>query len=433
MSTSVTISEYWRLARDNRNFRRLWLAQIVSEIGDWFYVVAIYSLLLELTGKASSLALALALQVLTQTFVGPLAGVINDRVSRKKVMISADLVRAGIVASMLLVRSSHWVWLLYLLLLAESVMATFFEPARNSVIPNVTSSDDVIVANTLSSTTWSFNLAIGTTIGGLVAAFLGRDAVFLLNSASFLVSALLISGMHFVEPHLENAAPLGPRDLFGFNDMVEGVRYIGRDRRLLATVLLKGGLGLAGATWVIFPVMGRMIFPLLRHGFDFERAAMFSMSLLMGARGVGALIGPLVMAPWAGREQERLRRGILIGFLFGATGYSLLGFAPALWLACLCVIIAHFGFSTVWVFSTTLIHLNTDDRFRGRVFAADLGIAMLMIAMAGWAAGGAMDAGVTPRLAASCLGFLVLLPAIAWGRALRWWRPEAERQAATSD
>src|SRR6202161_2834139 len=99
---SISASSYWRLVRGNRNFRRLWLAQIVSEIGDWFYTLSIYTLLLQLTGHASSVALALVLQVLPQTFIGPTAGVLNDRLRRKHVMIAADLVRVVIVLAMLL-------------------------------------------------------------------------------------------------------------------------------------------------------------------------------------------------------------------------------------------------------------------------------------------------------------------------------------------
>ena len=142
---------YGRLVRTNANFRRLWLAQIVSEIGDWFYTLAIYNLLLTLTGRASSVGLALVLQVLPQTFIGPIAGAVNDRISRKRVMITEDLVRAVIVLSMLLVRSRSVVWLVYPLLLAETVMAGFFEPARSSVIPNITPRNDLVLANTLSS------------------------------------------------------------------------------------------------------------------------------------------------------------------------------------------------------------------------------------------------------------------------------------------
>src|ERR1700751_1063224 len=155
--SSVSFASYFRLLRENRNFRRLWSAQIVSEIGDWFYTLAIYSLLLQLTGHASSVALALVLQVLPQTFIGPLSGVVNDRLRRKRVMIAADLVRVVIVLSMLLVRSRNMVWFVYPLLLLETLMAAFFEPARSSVIPNITKREDVILANTLGSTTWALN------------------------------------------------------------------------------------------------------------------------------------------------------------------------------------------------------------------------------------------------------------------------------------
>jgi MFS family permease len=210
----VSMAAYGKLLRTNRNFRRLWFAQIVSEIGDWFYTLAIYSLLLELTGRAGSVALALVLQVLPQTFAGPLAGVLNDRVSRKKVMIAADLARMVIVLAMLLVRSRGTVWLVYPLLLCETVMAAFFEPARSSVIPNITRREDVIVANTLSSTTWSMNLVLGATLGGIVAALLGRNAVFALNAVSFLISALLIGGMRFEEPHVDKELPLRAGELW---------------------------------------------------------------------------------------------------------------------------------------------------------------------------------------------------------------------------
>src|SRR6202171_6572633 len=118
---SISLGSYARLLRTNRNFRRLWLAQIVSEIGDWFYVVALYSLLLHFTGKAQSVGLALVLQVLPSTLVGPTAGVLNDRIRRQHVMIAADLARVIIVLGMMLVRSAQTVWLVYPLLFLETV------------------------------------------------------------------------------------------------------------------------------------------------------------------------------------------------------------------------------------------------------------------------------------------------------------------------
>jgi hypothetical protein len=425
----VTFGSYWRLIRENHNFRRLWLAQIVSEMGDWFYILAIYSLLLQFTGKAQSVGLALVLQVLPSTLVGPTAGVVNDRIRRKHVMIAADLARMVIVLGMMLVRSAEMVWLVYPLLFLETVMWGFFEPARSAVLPNVVGEDQLVTANTVSSITWSFNFAVSSALGGLVAVLLGRDAVFVLNTLSFLCSALLIGGMRFHEPHAADTPPFHLRELVDFSPVAEGVRYIRRDARLLATVLLKSGIGIMGANWVIFPIMGERIFPVRFGGIDATRGAVLGMSLLMGARGVGALIGPLSATKWAGGRGPRMRVGILIGFLCGGAGYILLWKAPTLELACLCVALAHSGASIVWVFSTTLLQRFSDDRFRGRLFAADLGFLMLVIAVSGYIASIAIDRGVAVRTVALCTGAAMLVPAMAWLWAMRLWRDAGDAGA----
>jgi MFS family permease len=421
-TTSISVSAYFQLVRRNRNFRRLWLAQIVSEIGDWFYTLAIYSLLLQLTGRASSVALALILQVLPQTFIGPIAGVINDRVRRKRVMITADVVRMVIVLAMLLVRSRSTVWMVYPLLLVETLMAAFFEPARTAVIPNIAAREDMLLANTLSSATWSVNLLIGASIGGLVAAILGRDAVFVLNALSFLVSAVLIGRMRFEEPHAQVAAPLRARDALDFSPIVEGVRYVRKDRRLLAAVFAKAGELMIGPSWVLFTVMGNQYFHVHIRGIDPQRGAMLGMSLLLGARGIGAVFGPLFSARWAGQSDRRLQLGVLLGYLTIGTGYFGLGIAPNVWVACLFIALAHCGGSTVWVFSTTLLQLNTEDRFRGRVFSADLGLAMLTVAIGAYACGVFLDHGVSARVVASGTGLIMVLPAALWAWAIRWGR-----------
>ena len=409
-----SVGTYVRLVRANRNFRRLWAAQIVSELGDWFYTLSIYTLLLQLTGHASSVALALVLQVLPQTFAGPTAGVVNDRLKRKHVMIAADLVRFVVVLAMLLVRSRSMVWLVYPLLVAETVMAAFFEPARSSVIPNIAAREEVLLANTLSSATWSVNLLLGASVGGVVAAYFGRDAVFLLNALSFLVSALLISRMKFVEPHAESAAPLRAQDLVNFSPVMEGIQYIRNHPAILPTVFAKAGELMIGPSWVIFTVMGAREFAVHGRGMDPAGAAVLGMSILLGGRGLGALVGPVVGARWAGNRDERLRLGILIGYLTIAVGYSLLGFSRTVWMAAACALFAHAGGSTVWVFSTTLLQVHTDDRFRGRVFSADLGFSMFTIAAGAYVCGRFLDWGVSTRTVATCTGMLMVVPALLW-------------------
>jgi MFS family permease len=428
-SSGVSLSNYVRLVRGNASFRRLWIAQIVSENGDWFYTLAIYSLLLDLTGKASSVALALVLQVLPHTLLGPLAGMVNDRFSRRKIMIVSDLLRMVIVACMLLVRSRGSVWVIYPLLFLETVMVAFFEPARSAVIPNIVAENDVIVANTLSSATWSFDLAIGSVLGGLVAAWLGRDTVFLLNALSFAVSALLISRMRFVESHADEANRHPDDKGAGWSSIRAGFEYIAHDPKLAAVVSLKAGVSILGASWVLLPVMGERVFPAPLAGISHARAALFGMSLLMGARGVGALLGPVFASHWTGQREASLRVAVLLGFILGGIGYLLLGGTHNLWVAFAVIVLAHSGTSTVWVFSTTLLHLNTEDRFLGRIFGADLAISMFVLAASTWIAGQAIDSGISPREVAVGTGIAMFLPAALWAFALRMWRSKSGNNA----
>jgi MFS family permease len=428
---NISLASYARLLRGNRNFRRLWMAQIVSEIGDWFYTLSIYTLLLQLTGRPSSVALALVLQVLPQTLIGPTAGVINDRLQRKRVMIAADLVRFVIVLAMLLVRSRSTVWLVYPLLLGETIMAAFFEPARNAALPSITSRGELLVANTLSSATWSVNLLIGASVGGVVAAFFGRDAVFVLNGLSFLVSALLIGGMSFAEPHVESSLPLRAHDLVDFSPVMEGIRYVRNHRILLPTVFAKAGELMIGPSWVILTVMGEREFALHWRAMDAARGSMLGMSILLGGRGIGALFGPIISARWAGRNDRRLQLGILFGYLTVAVGYGILGHAPTVWIAAACAMLAHAGGSTVWVFSTTLLQLYAEDRFRGRVFAADLGLSMLTIAAGAYLCGRFMDWGVPARTVATATGLIMLLPTSLWAFTIRAKQTDTMRKKAS--
>jgi hypothetical protein len=243
--------------------------------------------------------------------------------------------------------------------------------------------------------------------------------VFVLNALSFLVSAVLIGGMRFAEPHAESAAPLRPRDLVDFSPVLEGIRYVRNHRTLLPTVFAKAGELMIGPSWVIFTVMGAHEFAVHWHNVDAARGSMLGMSILLGGRGLGALVGPLVSARWAGRSDRRLQLGILFGYLTIAVGYGTLGSSRTVWMAAACAMLAHMGGSTVWVFSTTLLQLHTDDRFRGRVFSADLGLSMLTIAAGAYLCGRLLDAGIAARTVATWTGLVMLVPAALWSLAIR--------------
>src|SRR3954470_13571219 len=412
---SISLAANSRLLRGNANFRRMWFAEIISETGDWFYMVSLYAMLLEFTGRAESIGLAFALQVLPQALTGPFAGVINDRISRRKVMIFTDLARAVIIACVLFVRTPEMVWLVYPLLFLETTMWGLFEPARTAAIPNIVREDETLIANTLASSTWSMLMFVGSALGGAAAVLLGRDWVFGLDAASFLVSAWLLSRMRFTEPHLAARGPARLRDFFDHSEVVEGFRYVRRDARLKSAILVKGALGVTGASWVIFPIFGKEIFPwpsTAATGITPAHGAVIGMSLLMGARGLGSLLGPLSLAPWAAQRLSRLRVGILLGFIAYAIGYLALGWITDRWLAYAVVTLSHMGGAVIWVFSTTLLQLLTEDRYRGRVSAAELACCTVMLASTAFVAGIVIDHGVNVRSVTIWTGLITLAAAL---------------------
>jgi len=419
---SARIKQYVTLLRENPNFRLLWLAQIVSELGDWFYAIALYSLLLDLTGSAKSVGIAVVLQVLPQVLIAPAAGALNDRLSRTRLMIFADLLRACVVLAMIFIRSADMVWLIYVLLPIETMAWALFEPGRSAVVPTILPRKQLVTGNALSAATWSFNLAIGATLGGLVAALFGRTTAFILNAGTFLLSAWFISRMRIHEEHIQNRPSFRWLELLDFRPTLDGLRYVRGDSRRIAVLCLKGGLGLMGAHNVLLPIFGERIFPATKVLQDWNRAGMLGMSLLMAWRGVGALIGPLVGAAWAGDSRRRMRFGIGVGFAMTAIGYSLLSVAPNGLVAGLCIVVAHAGSSIIWVFSTTLLMLLTENRYRGRVFSAEYALHFAMVSTASFGVSSAIDGGMSPRDAALLMGLSLLLPLSLWILAQRFWK-----------
>ncbi len=419
---AVSLKAYWTLLRTNRNVRVLWFAQVISELGDWFYAVAIYSLLLELTGSARSVAFATVAMVFPQVLVSPMAGVVNDRLKRRQVMIVADVARFFIVGSMIFAQSADRIWLVYFLMFLETVMWAFFEPGRSSLMPNLCRGErETLVANALGSTTWAVNFFLGSALGGLVAASFGRNSVFVINAFTFLVSAWLLTRMHIEEKHVEGQGPLRFPELFDFSPILEGWRYIREHERLKPILLIKGGIGLIGANWVLLPVLGEGQFRLDGWGLDKSQAGMLGMSALMGARGVGSFIGPMLGAPLATMQLSRLRWGITLGFAIACAGYLGLGFAPSLALAALAVVVGHAGTSMNYVFSSTLVQTLSEDRFRGRVTSAEFALMMTSISLSSFFSGEAIDRGMPAQQVAICVSVLTLLPVLLWLWATRKW------------
>lgn len=389
------------LLRTNRNFRFLWFGQTVSQLGDWFNTVAIFALLFELTGSATAVALLMVLQVLPVAIVGPAAGVIVDRFDRRRIMIAADLIRGTAVLGLLLVKSPDSVWFAYVVTGVMVSASGFFEPARSATVPTIVPRDRLVAANAISTGTWSAMLAIGASLGGLVAATLGRDAAFIINASSFFLSAAFLWQLRVP------ARAEGNRASAGLKGVAEGLAYMRAHREVARVALVKGGWALVGGALLLLTVFGDRVF---RIG-DSSDAGI---GILYGARGIGAAAGSLIVSLLAARQRDLVRMIAPSYFIAGAA-YASLAIVPTIWIAALAVIAAHVFGSILWVSSNVLLQMNVPDEFRGRVFAAELFALAVVQSSVSYATAVALDVfHWSPHVLAAVVGLSLWLPGLYW-------------------
>ncbi|HEV7797132.1 MAG TPA: MFS transporter, partial [Pyrinomonadaceae bacterium] len=126
---------YIELLRGNRSFRQVWLGQVVSQMGDWFDTIALYTIILNLTGSGRAIGLLMVARFVPSFVFGSLSGVVADRFSRRSIMIVSDLLRAVVVLGFLFVRRADQLWIIYFLTVLQLGLSTFFEPAKTAAIP----------------------------------------------------------------------------------------------------------------------------------------------------------------------------------------------------------------------------------------------------------------------------------------------------------
>lgn len=406
---------YLELLRRNRNFRQIWLGQVVSQMGDWFNTIALYTIVLDLTGSGRAVALVLVARFVPSFVIGPLSGVVADRFSRRAIMIVSDLLRAVVVLGFLLIRRPDQLWLVYVLTVLQLLFSSFFEPARTASIPSIVSERELLPANAISSVTWSSMLTLGAAIGALVTGWFGTRAAFVLDSATYLASAALIFTVKFPARPVRAKARLTIGHALGLTDTLEGMRYVHKRPRVLAVLLVKPAWGVGGAILALLAIFGEKIFPV-------GGSTSFGIGALYAARGIGTAIGPLFARRLFGDTRGRMQTAIGISFFISGLFYVAFGCAKNFILAVLMLLIAHIGGSTLWVFSTVLLQRNVEDKFRGRVFAAEMALLTLMMAGSNYAMGELLDRfGYSPRTITIGIGLIFLVLGAIWFVARRWW------------
>ncbi|MGH9051495.1 MAG: MFS transporter [Acidimicrobiia bacterium] len=402
----LTTNRYWSLLRANPDFRRLYLAQLISFGGDWFLTVPLLGLIYEMTGSAVATGAVLAVQSLPTFLMSPLAGMLADRLDRKTIMIAADLTRMGVVLGFLFVDDLGSPLLAFTLVALVAVGTAFFFPASSSALPNLVEGRQLAEANILLGSAWGTMAAVGSAVGGTFAATVGRDAAFTVDALTFLASAVLI--IRIRRPFAQQR----PAHMPGFLASArEAFDYARTHPEVAALLTSKAGFGITAGALVLLPVIS----------FELFGAGDRGTGLLFGARGLGALVGPFLVKRFLGDDDRRLVGSIGPSIAAWGVCYALLSVAPTLGLAALAVWAAHMGGGNQWAMSTYGLQRVTPDFVRGRIFSFDFGLVMLSISASYLVAGALAERlGVQPVLIGA--GAFAFLFGLTWRQLTnRYW------------
>lgn len=372
------------LLRERAAFRRLWLADVVSLLGDWLTYVAVSLLALERGEGLVAVSLVLVAHALPSTLLAPFAGWFIDRWDRRRVLVVTNLARGGLALGMAYAAAVGSLGGVQLLLLVRIALAAFSDPAVTASLPKVladpdsaASSDalssnataprsarllaDLGAANRLIGATWSVLFALGVAAGGVAAAFLGPTYAILLDAGTFFLAAWIARGLPRLEPE-QNAERGGT--LFG--ELFAALVHVKGDRRILEAALAKAPAAIVnGGGWVLLNERAQS----LGAASWFGATALF-LGALQCVRAFGTGVGPVLWARWSPDDRSAWWWNATTWSAF--VGVAALALAPsAAWLA-VAVFVWGIGVGANWVAATTRLQRLAPDHLLGRLAALDL-------------------------------------------------------------
>jgi MFS family permease len=442
---------YLELLKGNANFRRLWTGQVISEVGDWLNNIAVLAMAVQAAGvgrEGRALAVYAISRHLPLFLFGPIAGVVVDRTARRRVMIIADITRALLALGFLLAGRFAALPVIYTVGASLFTISAFFNAAKRAAIPTLVSdTDELLAANSLSASTTAATIAVGSALGGLVATFVGRSPVFILNALTFLLSAemirrlreggrreqtvTLIDGEGAASAKRETVGR--PGQTFSSNgnsstrrrtsplkalrnvfvDFLEGLRYVRRVHVLSAIFVVAAGWGLGnGVARALYSIFGAHLGERAATGWV-ERPTDFGISVLFVAMGLGGVLGAPLARRFNTGAGESLGTRMGRSMIFDGLGLFVFSLMPSLFGAAVVLVLREINFAIWWTAQQTVLMSRTDNRYAGRVFASYETLTTLMMVGSMLASGFAADRyGITPVAGAG--GIVISLSGAAW-------------------
>ncbi|MBA3287501.1 MAG: MFS transporter [Acidimicrobiia bacterium] len=366
----------WQLLRTNRDLRWVFLAQVVSFLGDWFVFVALAGFVDDNTDSELLVSLVLVSFALPSFLVSPLAGPVVDRVDRRMLLVVVSGAQA-LAASGLLLLAEDRIWVAFVFQGMVAGLAAFVKPAIDAAVPNLARTpEELRTANALLGSTWGVMLAVGAGLGGLFSQAFGRRAAIVADIVTFVVAGLLILLVR--RPMQQRREPAEHHSVVHpMADMREAVNLARHDRVILALMSSKATFAIGAGVVSQLAVLASDV-----HGSG-DRGR----GLLLAARGVGSGLGPFLAARWARGSLRRILNLCGWAAILFACAYLGAAWAPTLVLTAALVTVAHLGGGAQWTLSTYGLQLRVPDALLGRVMAGDFAIVTLVLSLTSVGAG----------------------------------------------
>jgi MFS family permease len=392
------------LLRHNPNYRNLWMAQVVSEIGDYFNNIAVFALVMEKSGSGLVVSGVMLARAIPAVLAGPVAGVALDRADRRRLMIASDLVRAALALAFLLTIHQPRPWLLYVLSGALMFASPFFTSGRSAILPSVATPAELHTANSLTQTTGWATLTAGTLLAGFSASSFGYAWAFVINAMSFLFSAWAVWRIAVPGGLRPAHTSAGPRRR-PWHEYAEGLAYLRSVPLMLGIAMISVGWAMGGgAAQILFALFGEQVF---------HRGAA-GIGSIWGFAGIGLLLGG-ALGHVAGKHVgfAGYKRTVTVSYVIHGVTYMLFSQAHTYGLALVWMMFSRVGMAVTSVLNNYQLLRHTPDRFRGRVFAT-LESVRWSVMIVSMAAAGIASQFADPRAIGLVAGAFGALTAAAW-------------------
>lgn len=411
-SDSPSSGAFLGVLRTNRNYRFVWSGQLVSEIGDNFNNVAVFSLAFANTQSGMAVAGILLARGVGVMLAGPIAGVLLDRMDRKRIMILSDLARAAIALAFIYAIPRGHTALLFALSFLLMFASPFFTSGRSSILPTIADSAELHAANSLTQITQWTTITIGSFLGGASVSSFGYRLAFVFNAVSFLFSALCVSrifvpGGFFAKRAIDSEEHALTEDkvVRPWHEYKEGLRYMRSSPLILGIGLV--GVGWAtggGAAQILFSLFGEVVFQRGPNG----------IGIIWGCAGIGLILGGIVAHQLGPRLSfNGYKRAISICYIVHGGSYVLFSQAESFAWAIVFIAISRGAVAVSSVLNSTQLLRRVSHEFRGRVFST-METWTWMTMMVSMSLAGVASTNVNPRVIGAVSGVLSSTTAIFW-------------------